>query len=155
MLFYYFCMRCMFNDLFMFQTSCSYTRISSLPYSRFLPDTLGYEFSGVNALNNWSYLCKMLATLTTIATPRYSERVGISGDDVGRLLGPLFIVFFTSMIQTYFMLLPFMQICDYPCSESVQRGACQILRFNRLSTCVEAHWFRLHRIWNRLHRIFV
>ena len=29
----------MFNDLFMFQTLCSYTRISSLPYSRFLPDT--------------------------------------------------------------------------------------------------------------------
>ena len=34
----------MFNDLFMFQTLCSYTRISSLPYSPFLPDTLGHEF---------------------------------------------------------------------------------------------------------------
>ena len=32
---------------------------------------------------------------------------------------------------------------------------CQILRFNRLSACVEAYWFRLHRIWNRLHRTFV
>ena len=31
---------------------------------------------------------------------------------------------------------------------------CQILRFNRLSTCVEAHWFRLHHIWNILYRIF-
>ena len=50
----------------------------------------------------------MLATLTTIATPRYSEGVGISGD-VGRLLGPLFIVMFTSMIQTYFMLLLFIR----------------------------------------------
>ena len=34
-------------------------------------------------------------------------------------------------------------------------ACCQILRFNRLSTCVEVHWFRSHRIWNRLHRIFV
>ena len=48
----------------------------------------------------------MRATLTTIATLRYSEGVGISGD-VGRLLGPLFIVTFTSMVQTYFMLLLF------------------------------------------------
>ena len=39
-----FCMRCMFNDLFVFQTLYSYTRISSLRYSRFLPDTLGHEF---------------------------------------------------------------------------------------------------------------
>ena len=45
-------------------------------------------------------------------------------------------------------------LCDYPCSDSVQLGACQILRFNRLYTCVEAHWFRLRRIWDRLHRIF-
>ena len=50
----------------------------------------------------------MLATLTTIATPRYSEGVGISGD-IGRLLGPLFIVIFTSMIQTSFMLLLFIR----------------------------------------------
>ena len=96
----------MFNDLFVFQTSCSHTRISSLPYSRFLPDKLGHEFSEAYVLNNWSYLYKMLTTLTTIATPRYSEGVGISGD-VGRLLGPLFNVIFTSMIQTYFMLLLF------------------------------------------------
>ena len=101
-----FCMRCVFNDLFMFQTLCSYTCISSLPFPRFLPDTLGHEFSEVYVLNNWSYLCKMLATLTTIATPRYSEGVGVSGD-VRRLLGPLSNVFFTSMIQTYFMLLLF------------------------------------------------
>ena len=46
----------------------------------------------------------MIATLTTIATPRYSEGVGVSGD-MGRLLEPLFTVIFTSMIQTYFMLL--------------------------------------------------
>ena len=98
----------MFNDLFMFQTLCSYTRISSLPYSRFLPDTLGHEFSEVYVLNNWSYLCKMLATLTTIATPRYSERVGMSGD-VGRSLRPVFVVIFTSTIQTYFMLLLFIR----------------------------------------------
>ena len=44
-------------------------------------------------LKNWSYLCKILATLTPIATPRYSEGAGISGD-VGRLLRPLFIVTF-------------------------------------------------------------
>ena len=31
---------------------------------------------------------------------------------------------------------------------------CKIFLFNRVSTCVEAHWLRLHRIWNRLHRIF-
>ena len=50
----------------------------------------------------------MLATLTTIANPRYGEGVGISGG-VGCLLGPLFIVIFTSMIQTYFMLLLFIR----------------------------------------------
>ena len=50
----------------------------------------------------------MLATLTTTATPRYSEGVGMSGD-VGRSLGPLFIVIFTSTIQTYFMLLQFIR----------------------------------------------
>ena len=91
----------MFNDSFMFQALCSHTCISSLPYSRFLPDTLGHEFSEVHILNNWPYLCKMIATLTTIATPRYSEGVGISRD-VGRLLVPFFIDIFTSMIQTYF-----------------------------------------------------
>ena len=67
------------------------------------------SFLKAYVLNNWSYLCKMLATLTTIATPRYSEGVGISGD-VGRLLGPLFIVIFTSMIQTSFMLLLFLSL---------------------------------------------
>ena len=36
------------------------------------------------------------------------EGVGISGQ-VGRLLGPLFNVIFTSMIQTYFMLLLFIR----------------------------------------------
>ena len=66
------------------------------------------SFSEVYVLNNWSYLCKMLATLTTIATPRYSEGIGISGE-VGRLLGPSFIVFFSSVIQTYFMLLLFIR----------------------------------------------
>ena len=50
----------------------------------------------------------MLATLTTIATPTYSAGVGIFGD-VGCLLGPLFIIFFTSMIQTCFMLLLFIR----------------------------------------------
>ena len=50
----------------------------------------------------------MLATLTTIAIPRYNEGVGISGD-VGCLLGPLFIVLFTSMTQTYFILLLFIR----------------------------------------------
>ena len=144
----------MFNDLIMFQTLCSYTRISSIPYSRRLPDTLGHEFSEVYVLNNWCYLCKMLATLTTIASLRYNEGVGISGD-VGRLLGPSLIVIFTSMIQTYLMLLLFIRLAITPCSDSVELGACQILRFNSLSSCVEAHWFRWHRIWNRLHRIFV
>ena len=50
----------------------------------------------------------MLATLTAIATPRYSEGVGIFGD-VGLLLGPLFIDIFASMIQTYFVLLLFIR----------------------------------------------
>ena len=59
-------------------------------------------------LNNWSCLCKMLATLTTIATPRCSEGAGISGD-VGHVLGPLFVVIFTSMVQIYFMLLLFIR----------------------------------------------
>ena len=87
----------------------------------------------------------MLATLTTIATPRYSEGVGISGD-VRRLLGPLFMVIFTPTIQTYDVI-AIHTFCDYPCSDSVQLGACPILRFNRLSARVEAHWFRLHRIF--------
>ena len=102
----------MFNDLFMFQTLCSYTRISSLSYSRFLPDTLGHEFSKVYVLNNWSNLYTMLATLITIATPRYSEGVGISGD-VGRLLGPLLIIIFTPIIQTYsyVLRLPMQRFC--------------------------------------------
>ena len=34
----------LYNDLFMFQTLCSYARISSHRYSRFLPDTLTHEF---------------------------------------------------------------------------------------------------------------
>ena len=55
----------------------------------------------------------MPATLTTIATPRYSEGVGISGD-VGRLLGPLLIVIFTSMIQTFFYVIAIHTFCDYP-----------------------------------------
>ena len=53
-------------------------------------------------------LTTMLATLTTIATPRCNEGVGMSGDD-GRSLGPLFIVIFTSTIQTCFMLLLFIR----------------------------------------------
>ena len=64
--------------------------------------------SQVYVLNNWSCLCKMLATLTTIATPRCSEGAGISGD-VGHVLGPLFVVIFTSMVQIYFMLLLFIR----------------------------------------------
>ena len=51
----------------------------------------------------------MFATLTTIATPRYTDEVGISGD-VGRLLGPSFIAIFTFMIQTYFKLLLFIRL---------------------------------------------
>ena len=115
----------MLNDLFMFQTSCSYTRISSLPYSRFLPDTLGHEFSEVYILNNWPYLCKMIATLTTIATPRYSEGVGIS-DYVGHLLGPLFIVIFYVYDSDFFYVIAIHTFCDHPCSDSVKLGACQI-----------------------------
>ena len=50
----------------------------------------------------------MLATLTTISTPRYSEGVGMSGD-LGRWLGPSFIVIITSTIPIYFMLLLFIR----------------------------------------------
>ena len=49
--------------------------------------------SEVHVLDTWSSLRQMLATLTTIATPRCNEGVGMSGD-VGRSLGPLFIVIF-------------------------------------------------------------
>ena len=42
----------------------------------------------------------MLATLTTIAPPRCNEGVEIPGN-VGRALGPLFMVIFTSTIQMY------------------------------------------------------
>ena len=101
-------MRCMFNDFCMFQTLCSYTLSSSLPSFEISTRYTRTRVSEVYSLNNWPYLYKMLATLTTIATPRYSEGVGISGD-VGRLLGPLFIVIFTSMIQTYEMLLLFIR----------------------------------------------
>ena len=66
----------------------------------------------------------MLATLTTIATPRYSEGVGISGD-VGRLLGPLFIVILTSDSDLFYVI-AIHTFCDHPCSDSVQLGACQI-----------------------------
>lgn len=31
---------------------------------------------------------------------------------------------------------------------------CQILRFNRLSACLEATWFRLHSLWIRSCRVF-
>ena len=85
-----FCMRCMFNDLFLFRTLCSYIRISSLRYSRFLPDTLGWHEFLKYIFWIIGIIYTMLATLTTIATPRYSEGVGIS-DYVGHLLGPLFI----------------------------------------------------------------
>ena len=54
-------------------------------------------------------------------------------------------LFYVTAIHTF---------CDYQCSDSVQLGACQILRFHILSVRVEAHWLRLPRIWNRLHRIF-
>ena len=32
-------------------------------------------------------------------------------------------------------------------SSRLTRWPYQILHFNRLSTCVEAHWFRLYRVW--------
>ena len=51
----------------------------------------------------------MLATLTTISTPKCSEGVEMSGD-VGRSLGPLFIVIFMSEIQTRFKLLQFIRL---------------------------------------------
>ena len=81
--------------------------------------------SEVYVLNNWSYLYKMLATLTTIATPRYSEGVGISGD-IGRLLGPLFIVIFYVYDSDFFYVIAIHTFCDHPCSDSVKLGACQI-----------------------------
>ena len=81
--------------------------------------------SEVYVLNTWSYLRKWLATLTTIATPRYNEGVGMSGD-VRRSLGPLFIVIFRLRFRH--------GLCyDYsyglrpPCSDSVQLGACRKL----------------------------
>ena len=50
----------------------------------------------------------MLATLTTTATPRYSEGVGTSGD-LGRFLGLLLIAIFMSMVQANFMVLLFIR----------------------------------------------
>ena len=110
--------------------------------------------SEVHVRNYWSNLCKMLGTLTTIATPRCSEGVGMFGD-VGLLLGPLFIVIFYAYDSDLFYVIAVHTFCDYACSGSGELGACQILRLNRLSTCVDAHWFRLHRIWIRLCHIFM
>ena len=42
----------------------------------------------------------------------------------------------------------------YGHTATTMHDICQILCFNRLSTCAEAHWFRLHRIWIRLYRMF-
>lgn len=44
-----------------------------------------------------------------------------------------------------------LRLCDQrTCPRrQIQLRACQTLRFNRLSTCVETHWLRLHRNWLR------
>ena len=49
---------------------------------------------------------------------------------------------------------PYVRFCDHPYSDYVQLGAGQIFRFVGLSTCVQAHWFRLRRIWIKLYRVF-
>ena len=106
----------------------------------------------VTVLNNWYYLRKMLATLTTIATPRYNEGLGMSGE-VGCSLGPLLIVILSVYDSDIFYVITIHTYCDYPRSDSVQLGAFEILHFNRLSACVEAHWFKLHHIWIWLYHI--
>ena len=60
----------------------------------------------------------MLATLPTIATPRCSEGVGISGD-VGRLLGHLVIVIFYVSDSYLVYVSTTNSFCDYRCSDSV------------------------------------
>ena len=40
-------------------------------------------------------------------------------------------------------------------SHHIKAQLCKILRFNIFSTCVEAHWLRLHPTWPRLHRIYL
>ena len=75
--------------------------------------------SEVYFLNNCSILYTMLATLTTIATPRYSGGVGVSGD-VGRSLGPFVHCYFYLQDSDSFFGISFHAFCDYPCSDSVQ-----------------------------------
>ena len=88
--------------------------------------------SEVCVLNIWLYVRKILVTLTTIATLRCNVGVGMSVMPGSRW--DLVHCCFTSTIQTYFRLFLFVRFCDYPCSDSVQLRAGQILRFNRLST---------------------
>ena len=80
------CKRCVFNDLLCFRF---YSHIYAVQFVvlRDFYQILWDMVSEVYVLNNCSFLYTMLATLTTIATPRYSGGVGVSGD-VGRSLGP-------------------------------------------------------------------
>ena len=74
--------------------------------------------------------------------------------DVGRSLGPLLIGIFTSTIQAYFMLLLFIRFAITHAAILFSYGR---VKYYALTDYlhVEAHWFRLHRIWIRFYRIFV
>ena len=77
----------------------------------------------------------------------FSLRAVVGSASFVRLWHPLFIiVVFYVYDSDVFYVIAVDTFCDDPCSDSVQPGAYQILRFNRFSTYVEAHWFRLHRI---------
>ena len=90
---------------FGFVLICTCFKYSICATSTRYTQTCYYE---IHVLSSWSNLCKMLATLTTTATPRYSEGVGTSGD-LGRFLGLLLIAIFMSMVQANFMVLLFIR----------------------------------------------
>ena len=95
------------STICLFQTLCSYTRISSLRYSRFLPG-IHSDGSFWSIFFEWLYFRIILATLTTIAIPRCNEGVGMSGD-VGRSLGLLFTVVSCLRFKFILLLLLFMR----------------------------------------------
>ena len=123
-------------------------------YSLFAISTIEYTWtliSEVYTMNNWYLLYKMLATLTTIATTRYIEWVTISGMS-GACWDLCLLLVLRLRFRLIYMLLLFIRFAITHAATFQLRG-CQILRFNILSTCIEALWFRLHRIRIRLYCI--
>ena len=117
-------MHCRFNDLFYvsdFVLIYTHFKSSLFEITRYTRTWV----SEVCVLNNWSYLYKALATLTTIATPRSSEGVEMS-DDVGRLLGPLFIVIRAKRVSNWYI----------PQKKSARVPVCSCAVCTYVCTCV-------------------